>query len=224
MDRAAVLMNDPQKTDYTYDVLLPMLNMAIDELMESMIESQSSPTTVTSAIIQVPTGFAELYPVDSVNVLLRYPLDLVEVQEIAERRAGSEDTFVPMIRSEYRRDFPAGNSLIYWTWENQIIKFNKNGANNPREVQLRYLKYDISQATDSGSKIATINSRSYLAYKTAAYAAMFIGENSERASVLQVEAEKAMERMHGINNKGRQQIMTRHRPFRASYKARGGWW
>jgi hypothetical protein len=51
---------------------------------------------------------------------------------------------------------------------------------------------------------------------------MFIGENETRAGILETQAEKAMERLTGINNKGKQQIMTRHRPFRAAYKARGG--
>ena len=50
---------------------------------------------------------------------------------------------------------------------------------------------------------------------------MFIGENETRAMVLDAQAERAMDRLLGINNKGRQQIMTRHRPFRASWKARG---
>jgi hypothetical protein len=66
-----------------------------------------------------------------------------------------------------------------------------------------------------------INSRSYLSYKTAALCAMFIGENESRAKILNDQADEAMERLEGISNKGRQQIMTRHRPFRAAYKSRG---
>ena len=50
---------------------------------------------------------------------------------------------------------------------------------------------------------------------------MFIGENETRAQVLNEQAEQAKERMEGISNKGRQHIMTRHRPFRAAFKARG---
>lgn len=224
MDRAAVLMNDADKTDYTYDKLLPLLNMSIDELMEHMLEAQSSPTTATSAIIQVPVGFSELYPVDSVNTLLRYPLDLVEIQEIGERMLGSEDQFIQMIRKEYLPVVKPVDALLFWVWENQVIKFNAKGATTPREVQIKYLKYDISQAVDAATKVSTINSRSYLAYKTAAFAAMFIGENPARAKVLDDAAEDALERMTGINNKGRQQIMTRHRPFRAAYKARSGYY
>ena len=36
--------------------------------------------------------------------------------------------------------------------------------------------------------------------------AMFIGKNETRAGVLEVQAEKAMERLTTISNKGRQQI------------------
>ena len=48
---------------------------------------------------------------------------------------------------------------------------------------------------------------------------MFIGENETRAGILEDKAEKALERITGINNKGKQQMMTRHRPFSASYKS-----
>jgi hypothetical protein len=61
-----------------------------------------------------------------------------------------------------------------------------------------------------------------LSYKTAALLSQFIGENESRAQLLNGEAELAVERMASIDNKGRQQMSTRHRPFRASYKARGG--
>lgn len=221
MDRSAALMNDPSKTDYTYQVQLPYLNMAIDELVESLEESNSSPTNQISAIITVPIGVNKITPIESVE-LPHYPFDLVEIQEVSERTAGSQDTFIPLGRRDFLQAFPASNSLMFWCWENQEIKFNPKGALGPREVQLKYIRQALSQAVGELSIIGAINSRSYLSYKTAAFCAMFIGENETRASVLEAQAEKALERLTGINNKGRQQIMTRHRPFRANYKARGG--
>ena len=221
MDRSAALLNDPSKTDYTYLVQLPYLNMAIDELVEALEESNSSPTNNTSAIILVPIGINKITPVEDLTGP-NYPDDLIEIQEVSERNAGTQDIFIPLARREFIQVFPAGNSLMFWHWEDQQIKFNPNGCLNPKEIQLKYVRQAISQAASELSVIGTINARSYLSYKTAALCSMFIGENETRAAVLEAQSEKALERLTGINNKGRQQIVTRHRPFRANYKARGG--
>lgn len=221
IDRAAALMNDPARTDYTYTAVLPYLNMAIDELVENLEESNSSPTNMTSAVITVPVGSYQITPAESVTTP-HYPSDLVEIQEVGERLSGTEDVFMRLGRREFMQAFPATNSLLFWVWEDQIIKFNPNGATTIREIELKYVRKAISLATSDASVIGTINARSFLAYKTAALCSMFIGENETRAQVLNEQAELALERLTGINNKGRQQVMTRHRPFRAAYKARGG--
>ena len=221
MDRSAALMNDPAKTDYTYQAQLPYLNMAIDELVEELEESNSSPTNKTSIVIPIPLGTNKITPLEHVDTP-HYPFDLVEIQEVRERSFGTSDSFVRMGRRETLDLIQPSNSLLYWVWEDQIIKFNPNGANTARDVELFYVRQAIAQASNEASIIGTINARSYLSYKTAALCSMFIGENETRAGVLEVQATKAMERLTGINNKGKQQIMTRHRPFRASYKARGG--
>ena len=39
MDRVANLLNDPNKTDYTYNVMLPYLNMAIEEFSRLWMRS-----------------------------------------------------------------------------------------------------------------------------------------------------------------------------------------
>lgn len=222
MDRSAVLLNDPAKTDYTYAVQVAYLNMAIDELVEVLEESNSSPTSQTSASITIPIGANRLTPIEDATVgIPHYPFDLVEIQEVGERMGGSQDSFIRLDRKEFGATLPPNQSLLYWCWEDQMIKFNPNGAITIREVQLKYVRQTISIANDETSIIGTINARSYLSYKTAALCAMFIGENETRAQALEDEATKALERMTGISNKGRQQIMTRHRPFRASYKMRG---
>lgn len=221
MDRSAALMNDPAKTDYTYAAQLAYLNMAIDELVESLEESNASPTNQTSTTITVPIGSYQITPDESATTP-HYPTDLVEVQEVGERLSGTTEPFMMLHRREFIQTFPATNSLLFWVWEDQIIKFNPNGATTEREIQLRYVRQAIVQATNELTVIGTINARSYLAYKTAALCAQFIGENESRAEILNGQAEAALERLTSISNKGRQQIVTRHRPFRASYKARGG--
>lgn len=221
MDRSAALLNDPAKTDYTYAAQLPYLNMAIDELVESLEESNSSPTNqTTSTPIIVSIGVNKITPIENA-ALPHYPADLVEIQGVGERMAGSQDQFVTLGRRDFLPVAPPNNSLLFWIWEDQIIKFNINGALTAREVQLKYVRQAISQAASEASVIGAINARSYLSYKTASFCALFIGENETRAQALDDQANKAIERLTGINNKGRQQIMTRHRPFRAAYKMRG---
>jgi len=145
---------------------------------------------------------------------------LVEIQEIGERLAGSNDPFVPMKRVEFVPMFEPRDSLMYWAFEMLIIKFNP--ATTDREIRLRYLRDPVHITLQPEYQIGVIGNRSFLVYKTAALAAMFVGENQERAAILEDHAQKALERMESIQNKGRQQIMTRHRPFRAAWKARGG--
>ena len=220
MYRSAALLNDAAMTDYTFDVQLIYLNMAIDELAEALEESNVSPTNQTSDPIVIPVGTIMLTPYENINVP-HYPFDLVEIQEIGERLQGTLDMFVRMDRKEFLTLFPPTNSLLYWYWEGQMIKFNPNGALTIREVQIKYVAQNPQIAVSQNSVIGTINARSFLSYKTAALCAMFIGENQTRAQVLDDQATKALERMTGISNKGKQQMMTRHRPFRASYKSRG---
>jgi hypothetical protein len=222
MDRSAALMNDPAKTDYTYVAQLPYLNMAIDELVESLEESNSSPTNMTSTVIPLAVGeYRITYPAHVVTP--HYPTDLVEIQTVGERDTGTQNPFVKLVKRDFLQAFPVSYSLLYWHWEDQIIKFNPNGANVAKDIQLQYVRKGIGEAVNELSVIGTINAMSFLAYKTAALCSEFIGENKGRADALDIKAEAALERLTGINNKGRQQIMTRHRPFRAAYKARGGY-
>lgn len=224
MDRAAVLMNDRDKTDYNYITLLPMLNMALDELQGVYADSQSSTTSATTLPILVPKGELAMWPTEAIAIP-HYPVDLIEVQEIVERLAGSNDPFVPMTRVEYHPIGEPQDNLGVWAFENRMIKFRgPKGANTDREVRLKYIQHPLGQALNDTTVIGTIDVRSYLSFKTAAFAAMFIGENETRAKVLDDAAEEALERVTSIQNKGRQNIMTRHRPFRAAYKARSGWY
>lgn len=220
MDRVANLLNDPNKTDYTYIVVQPYLNMAIEEYSETMEESNSSPTNQT-VVISVPVGQSVIYPGEAAGAVPKYPTDLTEIQEVSERMGGSADSFVRMDRKEFISLFPPNTSLLYWTWENQQIKFNPNGALTDREIQLRYVAQATPYVLSPNDGVAAINARAFLAFKTAAFCALFIGENENRAKALDDLAAASLERAVAISNKGRQQIMTRHRPFRAGYKARG---
>ena len=224
MDRVANLLNDPNKTDYTYLVMTPYLNMAIEELSELLEESNNSPSgQTTSTPILIPVGQNKIVSAEDPTVgIPHYPDDLTEIQMVSERTVGSNESFLKLTRKEILQSFPPSNSLLFWCWEDQQIKFNPNGALSDREVQITYVRQGVPYVANENATITMINSRAYLAYKTASFCALFIGENETRAKVLEGQAERAVERITSISNKGRQQIMTRHRPFRAGYKSRGG--
>jgi hypothetical protein len=227
MDRAANLLNDPNKTDYKYTVMLPYLNLAIEEYSDLMAEANTPVSNMTSTNntlppIIIPVGVAFITIAESAIVgAPKYPDDLIEIQEVGERQQGSLGPFIRLERREFPMAYPATNSLLFWYWERSIIRFNDNGATTPMEIELKYLSQGAPYVATPDELIFAVGARTYLAYKTAALCAMFIGENESRAEVLERQAEKAIERATSISNKGRQQIVTRHRPFRASYKSRG---
>jgi hypothetical protein len=210
MDTVAPLLNDPDKTDYTYITMLPYLNLAIGELNELLEESNVGVTNEVSPVYIVRAGN---------NILTNPPHDMIEIQEIGERQLGDKGPFIPLPRREFLDSLPVSNSLSFWTWSRQEIKFN--AANTDREVQLKYTRRPFWGAQNDKSIIGTVSAHMFLTYKTAALCAQFVGENETRAAILQAQAERAFERILGISNKGKQQIMTRHRPFRAGYKAGG---
>jgi hypothetical protein len=187
MDRSAVLLNDPAKTDYTYPVLTPFLRMALDELTETLIDGQNSPTVQTTLVpITIPAGTLGVFDMEYTPGVITYPSNLVEIQEISERAAGSNEPFVPMKRMEFIVSSTPQDMLRYWAWESQIIRFNPNGgATTAREIQIKHLKEFGEAVLTPESIVGSMNSRSYLSYKTASFAAMFIGENPERAVVLE---------------------------------------
>jgi hypothetical protein len=65
-----------------------------------------------------------------------------------------------------------------------------------------------------------INGQSFLQIRLGGLLAEFIGENQTRADKLNGFADLAVGRATGIGTKGRQAIVTRRRPFRASFKRR----
>lgn len=223
MDKSASLMNDTAKTVYTYAAQMPYLNMALNELEEHFQLNNIPVTNQTSIPIAIPVGTREIGPFDGVGsgVTPTYPQDLVEIQGIYERLAGTTNSFTPLVRREFLPhpidDLPT-ESLQYWTWERQRIKIV--GATTVREIKLDYIATIFPEVTNQAAVIGVINSKTFLFYRTAALCTQFIGENQSRASELNNFAVLALDRVTGIGTKARQSITTRRKPFMASYKRR----
>lgn len=223
MDAAASLMNDTAKTVYTYTAQMPYLNMALRELQEHFQLNNIPVSNETSAGITVPIGTTEITPVDGTGSggSLHYPSDLIEIQGIYERLSGTTNPFIPLIKREFLPhpvdDLPS-ESLMYWIWEGQVIKFI--GATTEREVKLDYIKTVFPRVVNSADKLGVINAETFLFYRTAALCTRFIGENPDRSGELNDLAILALDRVTGIESKARQSINTRRKPFMAAYKRR----
>lgn len=215
--RSAALLNDQDLAVFTYTVQEPYLNQAIDDLKEEMELNNVPVTNVTSAVIPVAIGENTIG--DTTGPQL--PSDLVEIQALYEKQTGVTEDYLMMTRFDYLPlvEFQV-ELLMYWSWQGEIIRLL--GATTDRDVKIEYIGSVISAVTSSTDTITVINSKSFLAYRTAALCAQFIGENIERSTALNMEARLALNKMLGIVTKGRQAINTRRRPFMSAYKSTGG--
>lgn len=217
MNSAAVLMNDAAKSEYTYYIQLPYLNMAINELNEHC-QLNNVPVTnvVADDTLIVKPGVIML----DMHTNPHLPFDLIEIQQINERLAGTTENYLPMTRREFLP--PLTNkidSLVWWTWQFQQINFI--GATSPRQLQLNYITTGIPVIKQATDNIEMINAKSYLIYRTAQLLAEHIPKDGIVAATLNQKTVEALDRFLGINTKGKQAIQTRRRPFLAAYKNRG---
>lgn len=219
MDRVAALMNDTDKAVYKYPIVLPYLNMAIDDFQEILESYDVSPAEQIASIITLPIGRTKITPPEHPDSP-HYPVDLVEPIQLKERTAGVLDAFTLMLRRNSVDYRVPGDMLGDWAWVDDEIQFVSTGALSIREIQLEYVRQPLQQAASESSIVGATSSRSYLSYRAAAMCALFIGENESRATVLNGIADAAIDRLLGIKSKGKQAVATRHRPFRAGFKSK----
>jgi hypothetical protein len=217
MDWMAVLMNDAARSAYTYENMLPYLNMAIDECLEEMERHNVPCTDETAAYITLTAGLKVITPVES-PVLPHYPFDLIEIRTLSERDAGSTNPFTPLHKRDSLNTRTPSTALLDYAWTGQEIHFV--GAISDRELKLDYVKELIHSVNSEKDTIGIIGVKSYLAYKGASFCAKYVAENPERAKLLLDDADSCMDNILGISAKGRQSIVTRRRPFRSSMKSR----
>lgn len=219
MNAAAAQLNDVARTVYTYTAQIPHLNTALQELEEEFELNDIPVTAATSTTINCPEGTTEI----AFNVgpaLPELPDDLVEPQKLWERAEGV-DPWVPMTKVDALPLYMEGVEIPqfqFWCWESQKIKLLEASQDN--DIKLEYTRYLFTPVVDENSTIGVVNAQTFLQYRTAALCAEFIGEDKARATDLNVFASLAIGRATGIGTKGRQAIVTRRRPFRASYKRR----
>lgn len=218
MARAASLLNDTAQSLFTNVALLPYLQTAYDELAEELENNNVPMTNEKSSIFVITTTMFDIGGTTGPAL----PTDLIEIQGLFERLSGSAEDFQEMTRVEFLPPFvQVVQSLIYWTWQVQIIQFL--GASTTRDVRMNYIGNTLSPITAANSPINLINAKNFLSFRTAMLASEYIGENPERAQELGTDTTMALDRLINMSTKGRQAIITRRRPFLSRYKITGGW-
>lgn len=217
----ASLMNDTAQTHYTNTNCLPYFNLSLDELQE-LYEQNGIPTTnETSAAITIKSGVDRL-GFDTTPAL---PSDLIEIQQLWESPTGLNE-WTPVDKREfiphYLEDGTQISQFLIWAWEHERIRVV--AANQDNDLKIDYIGKIFNTPIlikDINVNLPFTNIKTYLEYKTAALCSMFIAENPSRAVALDSLAGTALSRALGIPIKGMQSIVTRRRPFRHSFKARG---
>jgi hypothetical protein len=216
MDSAAALLNDTQKQTYTYAAQLPYLKIALKDLRKKMELSNMPVTNEVSSVITLLAGVSTVSAITNPAL----PTGLVEIQQLWERPAGV-DPYIPMERKDFLPHYLEGvdtSRFMIWAWINNSIRLLP--ANQSNDLKIDYIQELFNSVVDQNSSIDVINGDSYLFNRTAALCARFIGENKTRADELDAFAIGSFNDMEGIENKARQAISTRRRPFRSSYKNR----
>lgn len=221
LDLSASLMNDSQKQIFTYAAQLPYFNVALQDLQVKLEVNEVGVTELTTAT-PVTVNVGQIAITANTTTGPQYPTDLIEVQQLWERLAGSSDPFIPMFKRDflphYLDNIPV-TDLIYWAWLNQEIQFI--GATTPREVKIDYIRqYFANTVSSTTATLDVMNSRTFLMYRTAGLCASFIGENPTRSQELNGYAKDAMDDLLAINVKGKQDVQTRRKPFLTGYKMR----
>lgn len=207
------LMNDLSGSTYTFSVVRPYLNMALDELQNEFELNNVPVTNSVSSVIPVDAGLTVI----QFNADPALPDDLIEIQQLWERNRDT-DPWVPMMRVEFLPHYLEGqpiNQFLIFSWINQEIHLPESSADN--DIKIDYIKDLFPEVEEDIETISVLNSRSYITYKTAALCAQFIGENQARYRELSDLAQGSLDQTLGISAKGGQAIQVRRRPFRTSY-------
>jgi hypothetical protein len=222
---SAAFMNDPAQEQYTDTVLLPYLNTALAELQETFELNNIPTTNKTSSVIFMPAGRDTVSYIPTPPVYANYlPDDLIEIQEVFESQVGLNN-WIPVTKKNFLTVTSLGNTQIsifgVWAWIDQEIKVLPAIRDNDLKIDFVKSLFLPLILTDLADAITIKNITTFLQYRVAGLADEFIAENKSRADSLNNFGAMAIDRSLGISIKGQQSIVTRRRPFRASWKRRG---
>lgn len=206
MTRAAAHLNDANQLVYTSTVLLPFLNMAIDEVDEELAIYEISPLKKDSLTIEVDSGDTQLDEM---------PTDFVEAITLYERPLGSSGEWreVSEVREIYNNYAVNTNTeILQWSVRGSTILINPPSSD--REVQLDYIR-GLTEAAGAVTTIDIEVSRRLLALLTARNAARDLGNSPTKANSFEADIARARDRLTRRLQKNSQTSMgVRRLPYR----------
>lgn len=202
--RAAIHLNDPNQLVYTTAVLIPYLNMAIDELDEELAVYEVTPMRKKSIVIDVAAG---------ATVLASYPVDYVETIALYDRADGNTgDWFEVKEVIEVDQNYTTASGIEYWASRNGLI--NINPPTSARDVKLEYIA-GMTIATQSSTGIDIESSRRFLSLLTARNAARDAGNSISKAGSFKEDIDRARDRVVRRLQKSVQGVAgVRRKPYR----------
>lgn len=214
MDKAAALLNDTEKQRYTYVAQFPYLEIALTDFRMIAQLNNVSVTNQRSSTITVPAGTTVI----SSDTSPTLPTDLVDIISLYENNV-TTGQFIEVRRRNFLT--PTDTQVAQfgrYAWNNNEIQLPS--ATGIIYLQIDYISTLFSLVVDENSEVKVINADSFLWYRLAALCSRYIGEDTERAGVLDGEAQLKIDQILGIENKSKQGMATRRRPFRGPYSRR----
>lgn len=175
---ARTLLNDPGGAIFMNAPMITLGNKAYRELQTKVSTLGIGTTKEVSADIDVDAGTIALSAGAGLPADLLYPVFL------EERTQGSSERYIDMTESEWEPDIDPGTRLEFWSWREDELKFPECATD--REVRIRYAK-TLGSIDATTSPILIINSQQYLACRTAALSARYLGSNPGRADALDMD-------------------------------------
>lgn len=213
-DNVRPLLNDQVGAVFTDDVIMPYFKMAYEHLRLECEDNNIPFTNLTSDPITVVAGVTNIGG-DNGPAL---PRDLVEIIEMYERTSGTNNDYMRMRKLNFLpKTSVLTEFLEVYTWQGQVVKLL--GANSDIQVKFDYVGDSFINISGVNNQIALFNAKQFLGFRTAALCAQFIGENPDRAQVLNEEAGNALQSLESIAVKNQQNNPIRRRPFMSGYKA-----
>jgi len=208
LDDVWFLLNDVDGTHpvFSQTKMLVAMNRAYRDLQRRCHLENIQVLSEVSAVETVTAGTTSKTGAD-------IAADFIMPIWLGERAASSSDLFAPMVERDWEPEAEQGETLRWWTWREEELKFL--GATTDREVKVRYVKgLTAFTAGALNSAVGISESQDYLSARAASLVAGVIGENWTRAAELDKMAEMALEDFLSINAKKRQNIPVRRLGFR----------
>jgi len=184
MDRVRACLNDVNVDLFSNAVLLPYLKIANDDLADELVDNGS---TVNK---EVATDFTVAAGVGSIAS----PADMIVPIELFEKDTGALDSSFKLVTQKgFLPNVDNNSSSIgIWAWREQTVVFCKSSLS--KVLRLRYYRI-ITEITSDGTIIELPFSLNYLAHHTAALAAEYIGQNSNKAAILEDQANQKLNKI-----------------------------